>query len=67
MKRYMYTPAHFRALYAGLPVNAFSSDFVTLFPFEENDPLLDHLFSDTIVLPKGRAELFQIISKERFI
>ena len=57
MKRYMYTPAHFRALYAGLPVNVFSSDLITLFPFQEIDPLLDHLFSDTIVPPKGRAEV----------
>jgi hypothetical protein len=60
MKRYMYTPAHFRALYAGPTVNAFRHDLAALFPFEEMEPLLNHLFSDKIFTP-ARDEPFKII------
>lgn len=57
MKRYMYTPAHFRALYAGPTVNAFPRDLIALSPFEEVDPLLDYLFSDQFFVPERAVPL----------
>ena len=51
MKKYMYTPAHFRALSTVLTASSSPHDLSTVFLDEDIDPLLKHLFSDEFCVP----------------